>query len=125
MSEPNQVQVELGERSYPVVIGDGFFADASRLGALLRPALRGREVMLVSNDVVAPLYLDAVREALAGLRVDEFLLPDGEQYKTLEQFELLLALLLEEKHSRPWALRMPSGGMMSLPWPALREEYSE
>ncbi|MEM1433891.1 MAG: 3-dehydroquinate synthase [Pseudomonadota bacterium] len=112
MSEPIRVHIDLGERSYPVVIGDGLIADASRLAALLRPALRGSEVMLVSNDRVAPLYLEAVRRALDGLRVDEFLLPDGEAYKSLAQFERLLGLLLERKHSRATTLIAVGGGVV-------------
>ena len=67
--------VALGQRSYPIHIDEQVFTQAY----LLLPHIVGRQVMLVSNTTVAPLYLAPVREVLrkAGLTVAEVILPDG------------------------------------------------
>ncbi len=65
------VSVALGERSYPIHIGPGLL-DAAAICS--RPHMRGNQVAVISNDVVAPLYLDRLRHALAArkLQVDVF-----------------------------------------------------
>src|SRR6478735_3934142 len=80
MSGPLNVTVELGARSYPIWIGPGLLDDAPHW----RSALRGRHVLVVSNDVVAPLYLQRVVSGLEGLSVSTLILPDGEAHKTLD-----------------------------------------
>ena len=72
--------VALGDRSYPIHIGQGLLGQAD----LLRPHIRGRQVLVVSNETVAPLYLDRVLGMLTGLDVSTVILPDGEQYKNLD-----------------------------------------
>ncbi len=72
------LNVPLGARSYPIFIGTGLLADP----ACYRPYVAGRQVMIVTNETVAPLYLGAVVGALDGLRVETLVLPDGEVYKT-------------------------------------------
>ena len=54
----NTLTVELGERSYPIFIGQGLLDKPE----LLTQHVQGRQVMVVSNDTIAPLYLDRVRE---------------------------------------------------------------
>ena len=76
--------VDLGDRSYPIYIGSGLVGDA----ALYRPHIHGRQVMVVTNETVAPLYLARVREALDGWDVADVVLPDGEQFKTLGVFHV-------------------------------------
>ena len=71
------LQVELGERSYPIHIGAGVLLKSE----LYEPHIRGRQVMIVSNETVAPLYLDAVRDALSGYQIEQVILPDGEEYQ--------------------------------------------
>lgn len=112
MTDPVQVQINLGERSYPVLIGPGLLADIARLREHLLPVLKGQQVMLVSNETVAPLYLKQLAQALDGLAVDQFLLPDGEQFKTLAEYERLLAHLLARKHSRATTLIALGGGVV-------------
>ncbi|MEC7120269.1 MAG: 3-dehydroquinate synthase, partial [Pseudomonadota bacterium] len=75
------LQVSLDTRSYPIHIG----TDLS-VQALLLPHIAGRQVMIVSNTTVAPLYLARYQQALqsAGLAVATCILPDGESYKNLE-----------------------------------------
>ena len=72
MSEPIRVDVELGERGYPIWIGAGLLDEPARW----RDAIRGRHVLVVSNDVVAALYLDRVVATLGpDLSVATLLVP--------------------------------------------------
>lgn len=74
-----RIVVTLGERSYPITIASGLFNEP----ASFLPLKSGEQVMLVTNETLAPLYLDKVRGVLeqAGVNVDSVILPDGEQYK--------------------------------------------
>jgi 3-dehydroquinate synthase len=60
------VKVDLGERSYPIYIG----ADLLGETALIRRHIDGNQVAVITNEIVAPLYLEALRAALGGLSVD-------------------------------------------------------
>ncbi len=100
--------VELGDRSYPIHIGAGLMARAD----LLRPAIAGRRVMVVSNDVVAPLYLGRLQGALAGLDVDTHIVPDGEAHKHLGSLEALITALLTGRHDRGTTLIALGGGVI-------------
>ena len=76
------LNVDLGERSYPIHIGPNLLNQAD----LLRPHIKGRQVMIVSNTTVAPLYLDTLKNTLGtDYQVAEVILPDGEQYKNTGQ----------------------------------------
>ena len=88
--------VDLGERSYPIYIGAGLLAQLSSL----LPALRGNQVLVVTNTTMAPLYLDKVLAGLQGYQVSSVILPDGEQYKNLDTLNQVYSALLENKHSR-------------------------
>ncbi len=103
------LEVDLGERSYPIYIGQGLLGDSS----LLTTHIRSTEVLVVSNTTVAPLYLDKLKLALGDrCRVAEIVLPDGEQYKTLETLNLIFDELLREKHSRATTLIALGGGVI-------------
>ena len=71
-----RIVVTLGERSYPITIASGLFNEP----ASFLPLKSGEQVMLVTNETLAPLYLDKVRGVLeqAGVNVDSVILPDGE-----------------------------------------------
>lgn len=102
------LQVELAERSYPIYIGAGVLTRAD----LLLPCIRGKQVLIVTNTTVAPLYLESVRQALSGLQVDELILPDGEQYKTLQTVSLIYDKLLGARHTRKTTLIALGGGVI-------------
>lgn len=103
------LHVELGERSYPIYIGADLLGDTS----LLAPHISGRQVALVSNETVAPLYAEAVRAALPPLDlVTEIVLPDGEQFKTLQTLEIIYDRLLEAGHNRSTTLIALGGGVV-------------
>lgn len=101
------LDVDLGDRSYPILIGSGLLEQA----ALLQPWIRGQRVLIVSNEVVAPLYLDTLRKALPDLRVDTIVLPDGEHTKTLDTVNLIYDRLLEQRHDRGTTLIALGGGV--------------
>jgi 3-dehydroquinate synthase len=100
--------VDLGERSYPIYVGAGLLGQR----ALIAPHLAGRQVMVVSNEVVAPLYLERTLEGLEGLAVDTLILPDGESYKTLATLERIFDALLERRHGRDTTLLALGGGVI-------------
>lgn len=107
--EPQTVTVDLGVRGYPIFIGPGLL----RRGDLLRRHIRGRQVAVVSNDVVAPLYLQTLRGSLGeDLQVDVFLMADGEQHKSLESYTELMDFLLERRHNRTTTLVALGGGVV-------------
>ena len=100
--------VELGDRRYPIYIGPGLLDRPD----LLRMHVPGRQVLVVSNTTVAPLYLDRVRAALAGLRHEAVILPDGEQYKTLETLDEIFTALLSHRLDRDCTLVALGGGVI-------------
>ncbi|MDP2092049.1 MAG: 3-dehydroquinate synthase, partial [Pseudohongiella sp.] len=88
--------VELGDRSYPIYIGSGVLTREN----LLLPYISGQQVLIVSNDVVAPLYLEKLQSTLTGKHCDVIVLPDGEHTKTLETLNLIFDQLLRNRHER-------------------------
>ncbi len=100
--------VDLGSRAYPIYIGAGLIGDAR----LYRPHISGRQVMVVSNETVAPLYLDAVESALRGLQLAHVILPDGEQYKNLDILNRIYTALLEQRFDRQCTLLALGGGVV-------------
>ncbi|WP_320819616.1 3-dehydroquinate synthase [Thalassolituus sp.] len=100
--------VELGDRSYPIFIGEGLLSNSE----LYTPYIHGRQVLIVTNETVAPLYLSAVKDALAGYQVDEVILPDGEAYKDLTTLNLIYDALLEKQHNRTTTLIALGGGVI-------------
>lgn len=100
--------VALGERSYPIYIGTGLLANAD----LYRPHIRGHQAMVVTNETVAPLYLEQVRVALQGLRLGVVILPDGEVYKTQEVLNRVYDALLVGRFGRDCTLIALGGGVV-------------
>ena len=87
------LEVSLGDRSYPIYIGRGLLDDADRL----RSHVTGRQVALVSNETVAPLYSARLEQALADVDLfTHIVLPDGEQHKTLDTLASIYDRLLED-----------------------------
>ncbi len=104
----NTLTVDLGERSYPIFIGNGLLTNSD----LFAPYISGRQVMIVTNTTVAPLYLEKVKHALQGFQVDEVILPDGESYKDLTTLNLIYDALLEKQHNRTTTLLALGGGVI-------------
>ncbi|HHH12933.1 MAG TPA: 3-dehydroquinate synthase [Thiolapillus brandeum] len=102
------LEVDLGERSYPIHIGQRLIDD----GDLIRPFILSAQVMIVTNETVGPLYLERLRAALSGLQVESVVLPDGEQYKNLEILNRIFDALLEKRFDRGCTLVALGGGVV-------------
>ncbi len=100
--------VELGDRRYPIYIGQ----DLLEQGDLFSAFIRGRQILIVTNDRVAPLYLDKLKQALATYKTHANILPDGEEYKTLEMLERIVTALLEHRFDRSCTLMALGGGVI-------------
>jgi len=101
--------VELGERRYPIFIGSNLNPQE-----LLEPYIHGKQVMVVSNETVAPLYLDRYKAALENLgkTVATCILPDGEKYKNIEHLNLIFDALLEAGFNRDCTVLALGGGVI-------------
>lgn len=100
--------VELGERSYPIHIGPDLLSQP----ALLSPHIVGKQVLIVSNDTVAPLYINTLKKSLADYQLSEVVLADGEQYKNLDTLNQIFDVALSERHSRTTTLIALGGGVV-------------
>ncbi len=102
------VTVELGDRSYPIFIGRDLLGGGFDLG----PYIAGPDCLIVSNETVAPLYLDALQADLAGSDAAVLTLPDGERHKTLRSVEAVLDRLVEGRAGRDITLIALGGGVI-------------
>ena len=102
------LHVDLGTRSYPIHIGPALLDDPE----LIRPHIQGQEVMVVTNETIAPLYLEQTLSLLNGYDVATVILPDGEQYKTLDTLNLVFDALLEKHFTRRCTLIALGGGVI-------------
>ncbi|MGZ0077243.1 3-dehydroquinate synthase [Methylomonas sp. YC3] len=104
-----ELQVALNnDRSYPIYIGAGLLAQPE----LLTRHIRAKQVLIVSNETIAPLYLAQLQTALGDYQVETVILPDGEQYKTLQYLEKVFDQLLAKKFSRNATLIALGGGVI-------------
>jgi 3-dehydroquinate synthase len=104
------LNVALGDRSYPIHIGTGLFHAAE----LILPHLKQRKVLIVTNETIAPLYLDTLRSTLekAGVTALSVVLPDGEQFKNWETLNLIFDGLLGSHCERNTTLIALGGGVI-------------
>lgn len=113
------VNVELADRSYPIYIGNGLLTTDDG-AALLRKHIPGKRVLVVTNETIAPLYLDACVRALTGggglppptLQVDTVILPDGEAFKNLETLQMVFDKALECRMDRGTTFLALGGGVI-------------
>tara|TARA_R110000824_G_scaffold336_9_gene2296 strand:+ start:90087 stop:91199 length:1113 start_codon:yes stop_codon:yes gene_type:complete len=107
-AQTTTVTVNLGDRSYPIYIGTELLTKRE----LLAPYIRGKQVCIVSNNVVAPLYLDRLKATLSGFEISEFILPDGESEKTLDNVSQIYDSLLLNRFERNATLIALGGGVV-------------
>jgi len=100
--------VNLGARSYPIHIGQGLL----RKPELITRHISGRQVMVVTNETIAPLYLRSIMELLDGFDLASVILPDGEQFKTIETLDSVFTGLLEHRFNRHCTLIALGGGVI-------------
>ncbi len=104
------LNVALGDRSYPIHIG----LDLLDKSELILPHLKGKQVAIVTNTTVAPLYLEKLAQPLraAGISVIPIILPDGEAYKNSETLTLIYDALLQNRCERSTTLIALGGGVV-------------
>ena len=102
------LKLNLSEKSYPIYIGQGLLSQ----GELLTKHISGKQVMIVTNTTVAPLYLEKVKSLLGDYQVSEVVLPDGEEHKTLDTVNLIFSALLEARFDRSCTLIALGGGVV-------------
>jgi 3-dehydroquinate synthase len=100
--------VNLNERSYPIHIGQNLLGQTK----LFTPHIHGKQVLVVSNETVAPLYLEKTLSALNDYQCESVILPDGEQYKTLDTLNLVFDALLQHRFDRQCTLIALGGGVV-------------
>ncbi len=102
------LQLDLGTRSYPIYIDSGLFNNSD----LFSSHIRNKRVCIVTNTIVAPIYLAQIKEKLANFDIDEVILPDGEAEKSLANFERIMSHLLTNEHGRDTTLIALGGGVI-------------
>ncbi|CAC9525431.1 3-dehydroquinate synthase (EC 4.2.3.4) [uncultured Gammaproteobacteria bacterium] len=102
------LNLDLGDKSYPIYIGQGLLTQTD----LLTQHIKGKQVMIVTNTTVAPLYLAKVKALLTLFTVAEVILPDGEQYKTLDTVNEIFTALLTARFDRSCTLIALGGGVV-------------
>lgn len=103
----NTINIDLGERSYPIIIGQGTTG-----GKALDQLINQRNVLIVSNETVAPLYLDQIVKGLGNRLVETVILPDGEAYKNLDVLNRVFDGMLEAGFGRDCCVVALGGGVV-------------
>lgn len=110
--DPTIVDVDLGNRSYPIYIGAGLLDQPE----LLQRHIHGKRVLVVTNDRVGPLYLDKVTDALTrgnpNVSVESVSLPDGEKYKNMETLMKVFDKAIESRLDRRCTFVALGGGVI-------------
>ena len=109
MSDKSKIlNVELADKSYPIYIGSNLLSSKS----LLSDHIQGKQVMIVTNSTIAPLYLEKLKDTLSDFNVESVVLPDGEEFKTLETLNKVFDALLKAKFDRSSTLVALGGGVV-------------
>ncbi len=102
------VTVDLNERSYPIMVGSGLLNQPG----LLDPFIEGRDVLIVTNESIALLYLEPLRQMLTASRHAEVILPDGEDHKNLTTLNTIFDALVENRFGRDCVIVTLGGGVV-------------
>ena len=100
--------VKLKENSYPIFIGE----DASLSFDNYEDHIIGKDIAIVTNEVVAPLYLKEISSIFSNTNVIEYILPDGEQEKRLKTAHKIIDFLLDAEFGRDATLIALGGGVV-------------
>jgi 3-dehydroquinate synthase len=103
-----KLQVDLAERSYPIFIGDGLYNNIALWGEFIK----SKQVLIVTNDKIAPLYLERLENGLTAYNVATVILPDGEQFKTLASVNTIFEKLLTVQFGRHATIIALGGGVV-------------
>ena len=103
-----KLNVDLGQRSYPILIGSGLL---HRKG-VLDTFINGRDVLILTNDQLAEFYLEPLEKLVTGSRIEKLVLPDGEASKTLDTLMTIFDALVEHRYGRDCVLLALGGGVV-------------
>ncbi len=103
-----ELKVDLGARSYPILIGDGLLGTPD----VLVPYIGGHQAAVITNTTVGPLFLDKLRASLGGVAADVIELQDGERFKTLDTYASVIDALMHKRHNRTTTLIALGGGVI-------------
>jgi 3-dehydroquinate synthase len=102
------LKVDLGARAYPIHIGAGLLDDV----ALLPGLVRSNQVVVITNEVVAPLYLHRLTRHFGERQCHVYELPDGEGAKSFDNFERVLGFMIERRIERGATIVALGGGVV-------------
>ena len=102
------LDVDLGDRSYPIFIGSQLLGKPE----MVVPYIKGTQVMIVTNETIAPLYLQQAQAAFRDYDCQSVILPDGEQYKNLQTLDRVFDALLSQQFDRHCTLVALGGGVI-------------
>lgn len=108
MAKHTIVNVDLGARSYPILIGRGLLGG----GADWSSYVHGPSCLIVSNETVAPLYGNALRDSIPGKSVETVVLPDGEEHKTTDAVATVIDTLVATGANRDVTVVALGGGVV-------------
>ena len=107
-SKIENLSIDLGVRSYPILIGEGLLTNAQ----LLEQHIKTRNLMIVTNEVVAPLYLQRLKDSLPNKNIHQIILPDGEHTKSMSTFNQVLDALVAARLNRDAGIVALGGGVI-------------
>lgn len=102
------LSVALGDRSYPIFIGTNLLSNPR----IYSPHIHGQQVFIVTNETIAPIYLEQLKNNLLGFSIATVILPDGEAHKNLTTLNEIFTALLAERHNRTTTLVALGGGVV-------------
>lgn len=104
----NTLTVDLGDRSYPIFIGLGLLEQKN----LVAPYVKAKQVMIVTNETIAPLYLEQTLALFNDFETHHVILPDGEEYKNITVLNTIFDKLLTQHCDRQVTLVALGGGVI-------------
>lgn len=108
MSVHKTITVDLGQRSYPIIIGHELLSGGFDLSGFVK----GRDCLIVSNEIVAPIYSQHLKASLSGKTIASIELPDGEKYKTVATMQTILDQLVATGANRDTTVIALGGGVV-------------
>jgi 3-dehydroquinate synthase len=100
------IPVQLSQNSYPIYVGENILRDRN----LLSSHIHGHQVLIVTQENIANYYLPTLQHTLADFQCHTHFLPEGEQAKSLNEWQKILETLLQQGHERNTTLIALGGG---------------
>jgi shikimate kinase / 3-dehydroquinate synthase len=107
-AETQRLTIDLGERSYPILIGSGLLEQRD----IFARSIKSNDVFIVTNEIVAPLYLPTLQTTLSGKRTASIALLDGEAHKTLPTVSKIFDALVAARMNRDATIVALGGGVV-------------